>query len=247
MKTHYYETDSIVAEYLFFHFGNSSDYFPYRTGPQDALEFPVRVVQKGIKGVALPSHSRALDIGCAVGRSSFELTRFCHEVVAIDYSEPFIKAAQKIQKERRIQIEVVTEVGKSKTVSLDLPVAIHPEKVKFQQGDALSLPSSLGEFDLILAANLIDRLKDPALFLQKIPTYLKKGGVLILSSPYTWMESFTPREKWINASKGNFDALRDILESRFDLSKKEDLPMFIREHQRKYQWTVSEMSVWTKK
>ena len=41
---------------------------------------------------SLPAGRRALDLGCAVGRSTFELARFC-EVIGIDYSARFIEAA----------------------------------------------------------------------------------------------------------------------------------------------------------
>ena len=34
--------------------------------------------------------SRALDVGCAVGRSSFELARSFDEVVGIDFSSAFV-------------------------------------------------------------------------------------------------------------------------------------------------------------
>jgi 2-polyprenyl-3-methyl-5-hydroxy-6-metoxy-1,4-benzoquinol methylase len=36
---------------------------------------------------------RALDLGCAVGRSSFELTRYFDRVVGLDYSARFIQVA----------------------------------------------------------------------------------------------------------------------------------------------------------
>lgn len=36
---------------------------------------------------------RALDVGCAVGRSSFEMARACHEVVGVDFSQKFVDAA----------------------------------------------------------------------------------------------------------------------------------------------------------
>ena len=40
---------------------------------------------------------RGLDVGCAVGRSSFELSRLCAEVIAVDYSQTFIEAAEQIR------------------------------------------------------------------------------------------------------------------------------------------------------
>ena len=45
----------------------------------------------GIKG-------RVLDLGCAVGRSSIELSQYFDEVVGIDYSKKFIQAANAILK-----------------------------------------------------------------------------------------------------------------------------------------------------
>ncbi|NDC01228.1 MAG: methyltransferase domain-containing protein, partial [Verrucomicrobia bacterium] len=45
-----------------------------------------------------PKSRRALDLGCAVGRSSFELAAKVPEVIAIDFSRAFIRAARKLAK-----------------------------------------------------------------------------------------------------------------------------------------------------
>lgn len=54
----------------------------------EAIKFPVRCAEQCVKFTSrdksLPS--RALDLGCAVGRSSFELTRFYDEVIGIGMS-----------------------------------------------------------------------------------------------------------------------------------------------------------------
>ncbi len=247
MSSDYYETSSILAEYLFFHYGEASDYLPFSEGPQSALNFPLKIVEHGLAGLSLPPAARAMDLGCAVGRSSFELTRYCQEVVGIDYSSAFIQAAQNIQKQKELTISVVEEVGTTKKVTVALPSAVFPERVQFYQGDALNLSLDYGEFDLLLAANLIDRLSDPTHFLKEIGRLIKKGGILILTSPYTWIDSFTPVGKWLTQENSNFQALQKILEPQFDFQRKEDLPMLIREHRRKYQWTVTELSVWVKK
>jgi hypothetical protein len=44
-----------------------------------------------------PVPSRALDIGCAVGRSSFELARGVKEVVGIDFSASFVRACNDLK------------------------------------------------------------------------------------------------------------------------------------------------------
>ena len=40
-----------------------------------------------------PIELRALDVGCAVGRTTFELTRWFDKVVGFDYSARFIQVA----------------------------------------------------------------------------------------------------------------------------------------------------------
>ena len=40
---------------------------------------------------------RALDVGCAVGRSAFELARHFEEVVGVDYSAAFIRRCQELK------------------------------------------------------------------------------------------------------------------------------------------------------
>jgi len=41
---------------------------------------------------------KALDIGCAVGRTSFELTRWFDFVLGFDYSARFIQVASELQR-----------------------------------------------------------------------------------------------------------------------------------------------------
>ncbi len=52
---------------------------------------------------------RALDIGCAVGRSTFELTVEFAEVVGIDYSQSFIDACKVLREKGRMNYFITTE------------------------------------------------------------------------------------------------------------------------------------------
>src|SRR6476469_4480387 len=76
-----YETERLLAEYLLFHYGTSEEVLPYEFGPREALEYPARCARLCAGG-----GGRALDLGCAVGRASFELARDHQEVIGIDYS-----------------------------------------------------------------------------------------------------------------------------------------------------------------
>ena len=69
--------------------------------------------------------SRALDIGCAVGRSSFELARRVDEVVGIDYSQAFVDVCNELKDRGSMPYDVVTEgdLRKSLTARID-PVIV---------------------------------------------------------------------------------------------------------------------------
>ena len=60
---------------------------PYAFGPKEALNFPQRTAAIASKFAITGEGSRALDIGCAVGGASFELSKSFHEVVGIDFSQ----------------------------------------------------------------------------------------------------------------------------------------------------------------
>src|SRR5215207_1682514 len=91
-----YETDKLLREYLLFHYGKPEEILPWPSGPRDALEYPQRCVRECLDRGILPANARGLDIGCAVGASTFELARSCAEVIGIDYSARFIEAAQRL-------------------------------------------------------------------------------------------------------------------------------------------------------
>src|SRR5699024_10132839 len=88
---------------------------------------------------------------------------------------------------------------------------------EFQQGDACNLKPQLTDYDLVFAANLIDRLYEPSKFVDTIHTRVLPGGLLMIASPYTWLEEHTPRDAWLGGYKKNaesyttLDALKDHL------------------------------------
>ena len=120
-------------------------------------------------------------------------------------------------------------------------------------GDALAMPV-LWYYDLVLAANLIDRLYDPRRFLETIHERLNPGGVLVITSPYTWLEEFTKKENWLGGVRQagepywTLDALREILSRHFQmLDEPQNLEFVIRETRRKFQHSVSEVTAWQRK
>jgi len=244
MNVPFYDTDEALAQYLLFHYGTPEQICPLIPEARGACGFPVRCVSESLRHIRLEKTARALDLGCAVGRSSFELARNFDEVIGIDFSARFIDAARAMQRDGTMTIRAPREGIATDEFQLQLPADLPRERVRFEQGDACALRTDLGAFDLVLMANLIDRLPDPAPCLAQLPALVAPRGWLVLTSPYTWLEDYTPRARWLDQGQGTLAALREKLAPAFSLQHTFDLPMLIRDHRRKYQWTVTQASVW---
>jgi hypothetical protein len=72
----------------------------------------------------------------------------------------------------------------------------------------------------------------------------------VITSPYTWLEEFTPRGNWLGGLECDGrrvttrDGLQAALAADFELVAVKDLPFLIREHARKFQWSVAEATIW---
>merc|ERR1712060_478170 len=104
-------------------------------------------------------------------------------------------------------------------------------------------------YDAVFAGNLLCRLPKPRAFLRSCSEWaVGKGGVLVLVSPFSWLEEYTPREEWIGGGQevSSETLEKEMLALGFALRKREDVPFLIRERARKFQWGVSECTVWEK-
>ena len=246
-----YETEALLHQYLLFHYGTPEETLPWAFGPHAALGFARRIVSETF--TSLPATARALDLGCAVGASSFELARQCREVVGIDYSQSFIDACVRLKHEGRLEYDRCDEGDLATRLSACVPPEIDRSRVSFEVGDAMELRENLGAFDAVLLANLLCRLPEPRRCLQRLPELVVPGGQLVISTPMSWMEAFTPREHWLGGFErdgtaiATLDGVRENLEPAFELVRTLDLPFLIREHARKYQWCVPQVSVWRRR
>jgi putative 4-mercaptohistidine N1-methyltranferase len=244
-----YESDRLVREYLLFHYGAAEEILPWPGGPREALDFAVRSVHELLDQKALPAKARALDIGCAVGRSAFELAALGAGVTALDFSQAFIDAAETIRLEGKLDYRYVIEGDRTAAATARRPANADPDRLEFAVGDAMSLPESLGTFDVVHAANLICRLPDPRVFLRRLPELVRRGGQLLLTTPFTWLEEFTPCAQWIGGTENatSAEALDALLAEHFTLEHVQELPFLIREHARKFQWSVARGTRWIRR
>jgi putative 4-mercaptohistidine N1-methyltranferase len=240
-----YETDRLLAEYLLFHFGREDDILSgdadWPAGMKDALGFPVRTVSH-FGAATVP---RGLDLGCAVGRSTWEMARTCQSVVGMDFSHSFIRAANTLRTGTPIPYTRLEEAHRTTLLEAVPPKDIDPSRLSFEQGDAMDLRPDLGNFNRVHAANLLCRLSDPIRLLHRLPSLVAPGGELILATPCTWLEEFTPPSRWPENNTQSW--LIGHLSHHFDLVTSTNEPFLIRETARKFQWTRSLVTVWNRK
>lgn len=240
-----YETDRLLSEYAEFHYGD--EYFGVANFPQALAGIAIRAM--GDK----PARN-ALDLGCATGRATFELARHFEHVTGIDFSARFVGVAAQMAKLGVLRY-TLTEEGRLVSYQArrlaDLGLEEVSAKVDFFQGDACNLKPIFSGYDLILAANLIDRLYSPGKFLESVHERLNIGGMLLIASPYTWLEEHTKSEEWIGGFKKNaenfttLDGLKERLTPHFRLIQAPiEVPFVIRETRRKFQHSVSEVTLW---
>jgi len=241
-----YESDSLAAQYCEAHYGPEHFAVP---------NFAVTCTHIALEAMSGRAKGQALDLGCAVGRATFELARggFA-QVTGLDFSTRFFRLATRMRDEGYLRYtfpeegEIVSfhEIGLQ-----ELGLDGVRDRVRFFQGDACNLPEKFNGYDLVLATNLIDRLYSPRKFLAMIHERMNPGGLLILTSPYTWLEEYSKKEEWLGGYRDSgepvwsLDGLKQVLSPHFTLlGEPRDVPFVIRETRRKFQHTVAELTVW---
>ncbi len=241
-----YETDELVSQYCEFQYGDT------HFGVENFAISCAKIASKFTK-----NKTKALDLGCATGRATFELAKEFDKVEGIDFSARFVQVGSKLQTDGYVAFSTLDEgnLSSSKKITIkDLGYENLKKKVSFWQGDACNMKQNFNSYDLIIATNLIDRLYQPLLFLDTVGERLNDDGILVITSPYTWQESSTKKEFWLGGYKDDngkeiktLDSLKNILSEEFELIHTQDLEFVIKETARKYQHTISELSVWKKK
>jgi len=244
----YYEQRTTLEEYLSFHYPDADPLQPLlhgRTPPlTERFPFAVRTLWEG------RPDGRALDLGAACGRVTFDLARDHRIAFGIDLSGTLIRGAEEVRQSGRARYSTVVEgeLRRHHDVAVDAP-----DNVRFLVGDALALPFADRSFATAVALNLIDRVPDPRRALREAERVLEPGGLLLVGSPYTWRQEHTPRENWLGgyaAEEGEvrgFETVRALLATGFELEGEAKLPFFIPHHARSGQLGLAWIQMFRRK
>jgi SAM-dependent methyltransferase/uncharacterized protein YbaR (Trm112 family) len=186
-----------IATYMDNHYGeytNTKYHFPWEKNPQ---------YWQKIAQLAKPKEKQkaALDLGCCVGRFTFELAKNAEVAVGLDSNFALVKEAAKIQRAHgRLSYTFKYRASGDRKVAGSFQA---PDNVLFLVGDALDPPFSMQSFDEISALNLVDSVSVPLILLGQIDALLRSKGSLILGSPFTWKSEITNPAEWLETPEKN--------------------------------------------
>ena len=173
-----------------------------------------------------------LDIGCSVGRTTFELAEvFSGPVVGIDLNFSMLKVAAGVLRRGAVAYPRRKEGIAYERVSF--PVSFfHTDQVDFWVCDATALPFENEAFSMAASLNVLDCVWSPYHHLQELARVLRPDSKAILSTPYDWTAGVTPVEAWLgghsqrSVHKGEgASVLRAILSSEQDRGTIQGLEM----------------------
>jgi SAM-dependent methyltransferase len=170
-----------------------------RTGPP-AIVTILRTGLDRLGEAGISERDLIVDLGCAVGRSTFELAARPENqdalVVGVDLNISMLRVAASALREGRVRYPLrrVGLVYEERTV--DVP-ADGSDRVDFWCADVLALPFGSETFDLAASINLIDCLQSPHDHLTSLRDVIRPGGGALVASPFDWSPGATSIEAWI--------------------------------------------------
>lgn len=116
--------------------------------------------------LGLQRGDRVLDMGCGAGRHAFEVFRRGGDVVAFDQDGA--------------ELADVLELFGAMRDEGQAPLGAEAD---IKQGDALSLPFADGEFDRVVAAEVLEHIPEDTTAIAELSRVLRPGGTIAVSVP----------------------------------------------------------------
>jgi SAM-dependent methyltransferase len=116
--------------------------------------------------LGLEPGDRAIDMGCGAGRHAFEMYRRGADVVAFDQDADELAGVLEL-------FGAMKEAG-------EVPEGAEAD---IKQGDALALPFADGEFDRVVAAEVLEHIPDDDRAIAELVRVLRPGGTMAVTVP----------------------------------------------------------------
>jgi SAM-dependent methyltransferase len=116
--------------------------------------------------LGLHAGERVLDMGCGAGRHAFEMYRRGADVIALDQNAD--------------ELATVSEWFAAMRDEGSVPAGAEAD---VKQGDALNLPFPDGEFDRVVAAEVLEHIPDDEAAIEELVRVLRPGGTIAVTVP----------------------------------------------------------------
>jgi len=253
IKNQKYEMDTEITKYLEAHY-SAKKYFGIENFSKQCVDKCIKIC----KELNIPLN-KALDLGCAVGRSTFELAKGgFKDATGLDLSARFFQMAVKLKDFGKVRYGIseegeIVEFKEVELQSFDFDGV--KNQVSFFQQDASNLDfKKFNSYDLVFAGNLICRMKYPKRLLASIHNLVKPGGLLVLTSTCSWSTDYTEKDQWVGGYKKDGEnysthlALKDLLKEEFnEVKKPEEIEYVLRESKRQYTHGYSQIFFFQRK
>ncbi len=192
------------------------------TGSKNTL---YKCVNSLIKRYCKEDYGRSLDIGSNLGGYTFLLSGFSANSCGLDTSFEAIHSAS-ISADKQ---EICFSHG---AFDLRKPLK-YRKKPSFFVSEAENIPFDSGSIDFSLALNMVDIVADPELFMTELARIMKRGGAVILSTPF--IESSKSVSKLRSINENEIEALKILArEKGFTLQEEiDDILWRLNEYSRK--------------
>lgn len=184
--------------------------------PADALAIAplaAKVAERASAPVEL-----AVELGCSAGRVVAELARGAEHVVGLDLHFGALRRARKLLRGEALvynRRQVGRHYSQERVAAAEL--AVSDDRITWLCGDALDPPLLPGQYDRVVAFNLLDSVRQPRQLLAVLDGLCAPGGELLVSSPYAW-QSEVVEEGGRLGGEDPARWLRELLESGRDLA-----------------------------
>lgn len=176
------------------------------------------VLGKGLSLIDGIPEGPLLDLGCSVGRTTFELARNSKDLVlGVDLNFSMLQMAVSIMNSHTATYDRKRSgiVFERRHFPVDLP---RSEAVDFWACDATNLPFADAGTALGISLNLLDCVSSPFDHLRELCRVLRPGGSALVSTPYDWSAYATAVESWLGGHSqraNNQGRSAEILRSLF--------------------------------
>jgi SAM-dependent methyltransferase len=147
--------------------------------------------------LAQPPNGVWLDIGCSVGRGTFELAGATGDLaIGVDLNFSMLRVAEEIRRTGRAsyarrRVGLVFDF-------IDDPIPAFPTgNVSFWCTDVSSLPFAAANFEGAISLNMLDCVSSPLSLLCEMGRVLKPNSEAILGTPFDWAAGATEASAWL--------------------------------------------------